>query len=303
MRRRTLATLALLAMAALTGCADPAGSLRMEPVDDAGLVDRASHEASAGDLPADLAREIRKRETVRRAIENGSLNVTAARPRIDTELPYEYRGAYYDLTDEQVGTRPGVVTEVEIDHNATDPGGLEVTFAALPAADRERLESALARDPRALGPGPEVGIHVTYSDAAATNSTLLSHADGSIVVVRGGDEYALTVGETSEATLGVYRYEATLRAENATAYAEHLRDAYAFRLSGLSGAEESVVEEALDGSYYAESTDDEGFAALVERFHDRDGVRKDEYGGDFIVRYEGRLYWVEIEYGAFVDDA
>lgn len=302
MRRRTLAALALLAMAALAGCADPAGSLRMVPVDDAEMADRASHEASAGDRPADLAREIRTRERVRRAIENGTLNVTAARPPIDDELPYEYRGAYYDLSSERVGTRPAVETEVEIDHNATDPGGPRVAFTELSAADRERIEPAITRESRTDRPGPEVEAHLTYPDPAAASSTLLAHAGGSVVVVHGGEEYALTIGETSEATLGVYRYEATLAAANATAYAEQLRDGYAFTLSGLSEAEASVVEEAAGGSYYAGSTDDEGFAALVERFRDREGVRRSEYGGEFIVRYGDRVYWAEMEYGAFVDE-
>jgi hypothetical protein len=122
-----------------------------------------------------------------------------------------------------------------------------------------------------------------------------------VVVVYEGEEYALTVGETSEATINVYRYEATLRAESTEIYAEELKTKYAFTPAGLSEAEESVVTAALDGSYYAESTDDEGFAALVERFRDREGIRKDEYSGEFLVWYESRLYWVDMDYGTFVD--
>lgn len=288
-------------MAALAGCADPAGSLRMEPVDDDGLAERASNDVDTSDLPAEASREIRTRETVRRVIENGSLNVTTPGPPIDAELPYEYRGAYYDLSHEQVDTRSGVKTEIEVDFNATSPEGPEVAFADLPAADREKLEPTLGDGPRMYRPGPEIGVHVTYPDPAAANSTLLSHAGGSMILVHEGEEYALAIEETSEATLGVYRYEVTQRAGSAEAYAEELKDEYAFSLSGLSDGEASVVEEALDGSYYAESTDDDGFAALVERFRGRDGIRKDEYGGDFLVRYDGQLYFVEMEYGAFVD--
>jgi hypothetical protein len=301
MRRGTLAALALLAMAALAGCADPAGSLRMDPVNDTELAERASHPTDASDLPADLAREMRDRETARNVIENGTLNVTATRPPIEAELPYRYRGEYYDLPYERVGGRAGVATDVEIDFDPTDPEGPTVAFADLPAADRERLESVLASGPRAYRPGSEVGTRVTYAEAAAANSTVLSHAGASMVVVYEGEEYALTVEESEDTTLGVYRYEATLRAESTEAYAEALKSEHAFTPSGLSDEEASVVEEALDGSYYAESTDDEGFAGLVDRFRDREGIRKDEYSGEFLVRYEGRLYWVEMVYGTFVD--
>ena len=303
MRRRALAVFALLAMAALAGCADPVGSLRMESVDDAELADRASHEVDTSDLPAEASEQVRRRGIVRRVIENGSLNVTTPGPPIDAELPYEYRGAYYDLSHEQIDTRSGVKTEIGIDHNATDPAGPVVALADLPAADREKIEPVLGIGPQTYRPGPEVGTHVAYSDHTAADSTLLAHAGGSMVVVHEGEEYALTIEETSEATLDVYRYEATKRAENAASYAEQLQSEYAFSLSGMSNEEASVVEDALDGSYYAESTDDDGFAALVERFRDRDGIRKDEYGGDFLVRYDGRLYWAEMDYGAFVDDS
>lgn len=288
-------------MAALAGCADPAGSLRMEPVDDDGLADRVSNDVETNDLPAEAFQEIRTRETVRRVIENGSLNVTTPSPPIDAELPYEHRGAYHDLSYEQVGTRTGVETEIGIEFNASDLEGPEVAFGDLPGADREKLEPVLASDPTTGGPAPEIRTRVTYPDPAAANSTLLSHAGGPMVVVHEGEEYALTIGETTEATLGVYRYEATQRAGSAEAYAGQLRDEYAFSLSGVSDGEASVLEEALDGSYYAESSDDDGFAALVERFRDRDGIRKDEYGGDFLVRYDGQLYFVEMNYGAFVD--
>jgi hypothetical protein len=288
-------------MAALAGCADPAGSLRMDPVNDTELADRASHPTDVSDLPADLAREMSDREVARDVIENGSLTVTGQRPPIEAELPYRHRGEYYDLSYRRVGERAGVETDVEIDYNATDPGGPVVAFADLPATDRERLKPAFASDPRIHRPGPEVGTHVTYTDDAAANSTVLSHAGGSVVVVYEGEEYALTVGETSEATINVYRYEATLRAESTEIYAEELKTEYAFTPSGLSEAEESVVTAALDGSYYAESTDDEGFAALVERFRDREGIRKDEYSGEFLVWYESRLYWVDMDYGTFVD--
>jgi len=301
-RRRTLVALALLAMAALAGCAEPAGTLRIEPVNDTELAELASHPTNASDVPPDAYHEIRERGIARRAIENGSVSVTTVRPPIDAAKPYEYRGAYYDLSYEQVGAQPGVETEVEIDYNETEPEGPRVAFSELSAADREKLGPTLDTDPRVFRSGAEIGARVTYAEPAAANSTLLSHAGGPVVVVHESEEYALTVAETRDTTLEIYRYEATQRAGSAEAYAEDLRDEYAFTLSGLSDAEASIVEEALDGSYYADDTDDEGFAALVDRFRDRDGIRKDEYSGDFLVRYEGGLYWVEMDYGAFMDD-
>jgi len=304
-RRRALLAVVVVAMVALAGCADAAGSLRMTPVDDAELVDRASRPTTGADrYPA-----IDRQRVARRVIENAPVNasgtatanVTAPRPPVSTDLPHEYRGTYYELSYEAVDTQPGVATLVSIDYNATDPNGTRIAFADLSPADRRKLRPRLANPPATRRSGPDADVLLAYERPAARNSTLLAHAGGSVVIVDGRTEYALRVRETKEEPLRTFRYDVTRVAGSPAVYADRLRAEYAFALDGLTDAERDTVEAARGDAYYAESTDDEAFGALVDRFRRHRAVERDGSSGSWLVRYEGRLYWAELRYGAFAE--
>jgi len=270
----------------------------MDPVNDSGLAERASYATTGGEFYP----EIRQQEVAQRAIENGSTTVADVRVPARTDFPYRHEGEYYDISSEQVGSQPGLETFVTVDYNATDPGGPRVAFADLSERDRRILGPILDSDPRRLEPGPEAEFPIAYPDAAAADSTLFDHANGSLVVSYRGSAYAITLREVRETTLETYRYEATLRADSTAAYADELKRTHAFDLEGLPDEERSVIEAALGDSYYAEDTDDAGFAAVVERFRGQEAIEADEHDGTWLARYDGQLYWVELRYSRFVED-
>lgn len=296
MRRRTaLATLLVALLAGLAGCS-AAGSLSMTPVDDRGLA-----EAASNPVPDDAPD--RDRDVVRRAVENGTATAVGDRPPVDEPLPFRHDGAFYDLDYAENGTEPGYDVEIRVDYNASAVDGTVVDYADLPAADRAAL-SFLDRERRPgesnLQDGYDFGIGTTYSEADAESSVLAPTQEYDAVRYD-GETYPVDV-DADRTDLTVYRYEATRVAESHEAYAADLRAAHEFELSGLSAAERSIVAESLDDTYYEEDSNDEAFASLVDRFRAQEPVTESESRGSYVVRYDGQLYWVELDYAGYVDE-
>jgi hypothetical protein len=148
-----------------------------------------------------------------------------------------------------------------------------------------------------LRPGPEIAIPEEYTMAETNESVLLS---GEYSAVRhNGTVYPFVLEERREVTLTRYRYTASRVADSTSAYAQQLRDEHLFRLSGLSEAERSVVNEAIDGVYYAEDTDDEAFRSLMDQFSAESAIEADSYDGTWLVRYDGEVYTADLSYGGF----
>jgi hypothetical protein len=117
-----------------------------------------------------------------------------------------------------------------------------------------------------------------------------------------GERYPVKVEEGRRVTVSEYRYTATLVAENASAYGARLRETRLFALSGLSDAERDVVDAAVGDTYYAESTSDDAFRSVLERFRRHEAVDEDEDAGVWVVRYDGTVYWAELRYDGFSSD-
>lgn len=298
MHRRLLpAIIAVLAIGVLAGCS-AAGSLHMTPVNDTALAEQASRSTTDGRFsPGSI-----DRERAGEIIENGSGTVLAPEPPLETDRPYEHEGQYYTLTPE-VGERvPGATTLVSVDHNATNPNGTTVPFRDLSSADKRELEPLLSGSPSRYRDGPEIDDLVVYTADEREDSVIAEHADAYVTVRYRGKAYEIDVGPFRTSTLERYRYEATRIADSPAAFAAQLKRQYAFTLSGVTESERNVLDAAISDSYYADSTDDDAFASLVERFRRHERVTGDEYGGSWIVRYDGQLYWAEMDYSQFVDD-
>jgi hypothetical protein len=82
-------------------------------------------------------------------------------------------------------------------------------------------------------------------------------------------------------------------------YARHLRSEYVFTFSGWTSAERSVVTEAINDTYYADTDSDEPFQSLLETFHRHEAVQQNEYRGMWLVRYEGDIYLAAFSYEGF----
>jgi hypothetical protein len=293
MKRRALAALGLLALVALAGCS-AMGSLSLEAADDAEIAEAASRPAVVEDSGPD------DRVVVREAIEDGSGVATATDPPVQRGVPFAYEGSYYEIDWNATGTEPGTAFVVGVDLNGTAPADETIAFEELSERDRRLLGGllwAMSERESGLRPGPDVGERGEYTMSETNESVLLS---GEYSALRyNGTVYPFVVEDREEVTLTRYRYTVSRVADSTTAYAQQLRDEHLFRLSGLSEAERSVVNEAIDGVYYAEDTDDEAFRSLLDRFSAASPIEADEYDGTWLVRYDGQVYVAELSYGGF----
>ncbi len=294
-RRLLLALVAIVALGFLSGCS-AAGSLHMTPVDDTALAEHASQSTTDNRFSP---RSI-DRKRAGEIIENGSGTILAPEPPLDTDLPYEHERQYYTLSG-AVGERvPGTVTLVRIDYNATNPNGTTIPFRELSTADKRELEPLLSGSPSRLRDGHEIDDLVVYTDAEQESSRITSHGDEYVTVRYRGETYEIDVQTFRPTTLKRYHYEAIRIANGPQAYATQVKDQYGFTLGGINESERQVLERAISDGYYADSTDDDAFGSLVERFRQHEPVTGDEYGGSWIVRFDGQWYWAEMDYGGFV---
>ena len=291
MERRTLAAFGLLALVALAGCS-AAGSLSMEAAGDTEIADAASRPAVVeGASPDD------DRAVVREAIETGSATATARTPPIERGLPFAYEGGYYEIDWNVTGTEPGTAVSIAVDYNGTAPAEETAAFEELSERDQRLLGGLFPPATDRRQPGPEVGAGGTYTMPETNESVLLS---GEYSAVRyNGTTYPFQVDREEAVTLNRYRYTVSTVADSTASYAQQLRDEHLFTLSGLSDAERSVVSEAVDGGYYADSDDDEAFRSLLDRFPAESAVEADENGGTWLVRYDGEVYVARLSYSGF----
>ena len=297
MRHRTVIALALVALiAGLSGCSAE-GSLSLTPVDDRALAEAASHPVPTDGPPDEDER------VVRRAIENGTATAIGEDPPVDEALPFRHDGRFYALDYTENGTAPGYDVGIRIDFNASSVDGAVVDFDELPAVDRDSLEFVLSQRPPDrddLEPGYDFGVGAIYTESDAESSVLAPTQEYDAVRYE-GEVYAVDV-ETERTELTVYRYEAEPVAESHEAYADSLRERHEFELSGLSDAERTVVEDALNDTNYIEDGDNQAFDSLVDRFRAHEPVEETDYGGSYVVSYDGRLYWAEMDYGSYATD-
>jgi hypothetical protein len=298
MRHRTALALALVALlAGLSGCSAE-GSLSLTPVDDRALAEEASH-ALPTDAPSDEDERV-----VRRAVENGTATAVGADPPVNESLPFRHDGRFYAVGYAENGTEPGYDVGIRIDFNASSVDGAVVDYEELPVVDRDTLEFVLTQRPPdedALEPGYDFGVGAVYTESDAESSVLVPTQEYDAVRYE-GEIYPVDV-EAERTELTVYRYEAELVAESHEVYADSLRERYEFELSGLSQGERDLVNGSLNGTYWVEDSDNEAFDALVDRFRAHEPVEETDYGGFYVVRYDGERYWAEIDYGSYVDEA
>lgn len=287
MKRRTFLGLSVAAVVPwLSGCADPSAVLVMDEVSDREVADRASR---------DVDSHPGARSVVSDAVENGSATATGRRPPIDGEAPVAYEDRFYDLSVTETDRWEATQYEVEVDYDPGDFDGTTVEYAELSDVDRETVDRLLPPpedDPG--GEGYDFGTGRVYSEEEAERSVLVPDPEYD-AVVHEGTAYPVRAGDARTVTVSEYRYDADLVAADAAEFAEALRDEFLFELSGLSADERDVVSEATDGGYYeGEATD--AFESLVGRFREHEAVESDEWGGEWLARYDGTVYWSDLKH-------
>jgi len=281
----------VLVLVLLAGCS-AAGSLDMASATD----DRVAEEASRP-LPEIDDDPVENGRVVRAAVENGSATARSQEPLVDPGLPFRAEGGYYNISSSVVDRQPGTYHRLGIDYNGTARATATVTYENLTARDRAMVGQVLPPVPVTKDPGPDYYFDATYTESERNRSVLL--ADGTDAVRYEGNTYPVTVTETESTTVLTRQYTATVVADSAETYAQQLRSTYVFELSGLSDAERSVVTEAINDTYYAESDTDDGFQSVLERFHRHAAVERNEYRGTWLVRYDGAVYVADLSYEGF----
>lgn len=299
-RRFLLLTCLLAVLLALGGCS-AAGSIEMQPVNDAELADAASRSYDrAVERPPDVPTP--PNQILQTAVENGSTTVTAVAPPIDEGLPFAVDGRYYNLTYDVIAESTATRVSIRIDYNASAPNGTAIAYDELPAVDQAALDAILPPRDVPSSEGYELGVGAVYNDSELSESVLAPDTPYDVVVYD-GERYPIKVEEPREVTVQTYRYVATEVAASTTAYAEQLRTEYTFRLTNLSDDEEAVVSEAIEeGTYYAEDDEDEGFGSLVDRFQQRQAITSDQASGLWLVRYRGEVYLVDLRFGGYLGE-
>lgn len=271
----------------------PAALLRMQAVTDAAVGHRGTRPGSEYGSEGRLV--------VREAVENGTKTVEAAFPPVRGGPPVLYDGQVYRFTYEATAERPATLYFWDLEPTDDASADETVPFEDLPEVDRERFRLSGLADGQAGDRTPiDVGGTFRYADADVERSALVPTPERP-VVEWGSDRrarFSVTGSSDEDVTLVTYQYAAERLASSAAEYGRRLRRQYAFELSGLTDDERDLVERALEGGYSVErgETPPDAFESLADRFGEHDAVDPGRGGvsGEYLLEYEGEVYWARL---------
>lgn len=298
-RRRFLATGATLAATAAGGCvgcaAAPTLSLSMEATSNTDIADRLTRSLESTDEDDRIALEAAEGETV---------TAQGLSEPFPSELPYVHDGAVYvaetAVVDRTPGTSFGYTIDPVDEDETIDPENA-IAYDDLPEVDREAFADHGWDSP---DPFLGYGSSVYYLEDEIADSVLVPDQEYEVVVwpeTRG----RLEIDEGTDRSLRTYEYTADVVADSLEAYGQEVRDLVAFELGPLEDDAAAVVEEAIEGGTYTVPPDEELSDAelqVVAEFEGEKPVHRpnesprdpEPAGGEYVVRYDGDHYWVEI---------
>lgn len=289
MRRRSFVVTAAAAIALpLAGCSEPTGgSLSMNALNNDSAIGKR-YAGSTDNLSSD------RRELVEAAIAGETPTRERRRPAYEAPRPLEHEGAIYGITHEVVDERTVTRYNIRIDYDPERPPSSVIAHADLPAIDRRALEGQVPpeEDPP-TGEGFDLDSTYRYSDKEGSVLVPEPRYDG---VSYEGSEYRIGIDVNRAVTVRTYEYDAERIAEDSAGLGQQLRDRYLFALSGLSGAEQDIVEEAKRIYRPEGDTVPDAFRSLADRFRGREGIDVDDDGGTWLAEYDETMYWVHLEY-------
>ena len=273
---------------ALAGCSDPAGTIRLTDVsDDTSLADRWAFDVDQfGDADRRLitgaVADDPDRATV---VDNG--------PPLEVTRPVAADGRYYDIGYSASNEREASQYAIDARPDPNPTPERTVAFEDLPAVDREKLDTLVDPDVELSDSGEVLGVVALYTDGEEAASVVVPEPeyDG---ITRGGRTFAIEVSEPETVTVADYRYRAELLAETDAALAAIARERYRFEFEGLTDEQRAILDEAKDGEARSADPPSEAFADLVAQFEAHGGIEHDEYGGTWLVRYDGVDWWADV---------
>jgi hypothetical protein len=227
---------------------------------------------------------------------DGGTTTQETRPPLPDQQHIAYKEGVYELTRELIKETPATRYSVRVDVVTDSVTETEaILFGDLPEVDKNKFAE------RGLADGDPVGVGTgfLYTDAEREQSVLVSDSEYSYITWDDGTEAVWAVDNATETTLNTYHYTGE-QVATAAAYGRQMRERFTFELSGLSEAQREIVETAItDGVYNVgpNETPPDAFVALVDLFRGNEQVRGlDEDGegdlsGNYLVRYQGEVYW------------
>lgn len=282
MDRRLTIVAGLVVLVALAGCSS-VGSIALTPVDNATAIGQQAS-LDAGQF------EGAEREIVADAVAGQNVTSTGQRPALEPDRPVRYEGSVYNLSSTVVASteRPEYELLFTVDPNET---GRSMAYAELPAVDRDQvpvedLREIIAED------GPErIGTTWAPDDAAAEQSVFVPEQSTETITID-GEPVGVTVTRRGTATIHTYRYEAESLGSLA-AHGESVEDRRV-HLTDLTEGEREILREATGETYYEGESASEAWTRLVERFQGVEPAFETVDGGEYLVRWDGQDYWVEL---------
>lgn len=285
-RRGFIKSAAVAPVALVAGCADPQAVL---------VLDEATDDDFAG-----IAREVRdgtdEAETVAEGVEDGSYVTEGRVEPLDGTAPVLYDGVYYDVTVDVETVGEDVEYAFAVEYVGDEAVDGEVGYDELPDVDREALDGVLPpEDAEPEGFEGETGG--LYTENEVEESVLVTDADAETwTVVVNGARFSVEVrrgGEPVERHEYRYRFEEV--ADTRAGFVDWALAEYVFELEDLSDEEEAIVEEAIEDGYH-EGTVEDAFVSLVERFRGYRAVESEEWGGEWLVDYDGTEYVADLRH-------
>lgn len=261
----------------------------------------ATPQALSDEMSQTLSPTSRGYETITEAVANGSATVAGTAPPIHPDEPIRLHDHYYEVSMTTGASRERTGYTIQVDYDpATVDSNATIEYADLPDVDQTALAGVIppSGEPRD-GDGFDIGKRHLYPESTADASVLVPRQQYKFV--RDGDSvyriqvHAETVTETE------YRYAVTEIATSPAAFAAQLRSTYQFTLTGLSTAEQDIIEEAIESGYFSEATD--AFRSVIARFQAHQGLETSDSYGTWLVAYQGTPYIVYAEFPSEVTAA
>lgn len=286
-RRRFLLVGSALFAGTVAGCVHPENVLTMDAVSDSELADRTAQRVPNDD---------EQRAAIHEAATNGSATFWSSAPRLDEETPVAVDGTYYRVSHTEVESRERTAYDVKLQYDPVDwtPERGAIAYEDLPAIDREAFGDLVRSADEYDGDtdGFDVGVGDAYADLNVSDSVFVPEQQYDAVTYEGATVRVAV--ESSVRSVERWRLELSPVADSAAAYAQQVRDEYLFELTGLSAAERDIVEQAIDEGYYESRTD--AFESVVDRLESHRAFTADDFWGEWVVRYDGTVYWTYAEY-------
>lgn len=289
-RRHIIRLIGAGSLCSLAGCLSPGGALSMSQVET---------DTDIGDIATETVDSDRRPEVATLlddALSDGTANIDGEQPPLDPDRPVTWRGSVYDVSWTVADQRERNESLVVARLAESDAKGSQIDYEELPEVDRTQLSELREQLDRSedMEDDEQYEIRIRYTDDTVINeSVLVSSAEYDLVVV--DDQVVSIETQQTETTVTTFTYELEVLADSLGAYGEELRTDRLVDLESIPEEERELLDEAIEDEQVVVGRDDEAFMTLGERLLAHEPIYIQDRVGEWLVDYEGELYWTELD--------